>query len=130
MLHGTRIEETLIGGPSFGILFKGDEILKIDGKAVSNDDIVQALTGSDIPGTKVLLAIQRHISSMDLSRDLDDDDITLAGTVIEMTVELTRMATAEIADRRRLFDLFTVFKVLIDLASEAWIVLRIVLSHA
>jgi C-terminal processing protease CtpA/Prc len=111
MLHGTRIEETLIGGPSFGVLFKGDDILKIDGKPVSSDDIVDALRGPDIPGTKVLLTIQRHISSMDLSRDPDDDELLISGTVTEMTVELTRMATAEIADRRRLFDLFTVCKV-------------------
>lgn len=109
MLLGTRIEDTLIGGPSFGILFKGDEIVEIDGELVTCENILDALRGSDIPGSKVNVRVRRKKPfNEDASKDLTPRKRT------EETVEVTRMATAEIADRRRIFDLFTVFKVEFD----------------
>ena len=107
MLQGTRIEDTLIGGPSFGVLFKGDEILEIDGKAVNSDTILEFLRGSDIPGSKVTISVRRKRAS---SRLQSRDDSPMRKQLQE-TVEVTRMATADIADRRRIFDLFTIFKV-------------------
>ena len=109
MLRGTRIEDTLIGGPSFGILFKGDEILAIDGDPVTSDSVLDALKGSDIPGSKVDIRVRRKKSN---AEEVSEDSPTKKR--IELSVEVTRMATADIADRRRIFDLFTIFKVMID----------------
>jgi hypothetical protein len=109
MLRGTRIEDTLIGGPSFGILFKGDEILAIDGDPVTSDSVLDALKGSDIPGSKVDIRVRRKKTN---AEEVSEDSPTRKR--IELSVEVTRMATADIADHRRIFDLFTVFKVTID----------------
>ena len=123
MLHGTKIENTLIGGPAFGLLAKGDILVKIDGQPVSEENILTALRGSDIPGSKVVLTVHRvkgevpnikssfrkqtnYVSaspSPDISADEEDMD--------EIDISITRIATAEIADRRRMFDLFTFLEV-------------------
>jgi hypothetical protein len=115
MLHGVKVENTLIGGPSFGLLEKGDIIVRIDGDYVSEADVFEKLKGCDIPGSQVLITVERLGSSSPLSvkslRDFDGLDTR------EVEVMVTRMATAEIADRRRMFDLFTVLEVsvLLDL---------------
>ncbi len=109
MLHGVKVENTLIGGPSFGLLEKGDIIVRIDGEYVSEADVFEKLKGCDIPGSQVLITVERLGSNSPLSvkslRDFDGLDTR------EVDVKVTRMATAEIADRRRMFDLFTVLEV-------------------
>jgi hypothetical protein len=32
MLRGARVEDTLIGGPAFGRIFRGDDIIRVDGR--------------------------------------------------------------------------------------------------
>ncbi len=110
MLHGTNIEGTLIGGPSFGLIFKGDQIVRIDGKEVTSDSVLEALRGCDIPGSKVTITIQRQNPSP------EDPGLAIQNNRLKMhdgyvDVEVTRMATADIADHQRIFELFTVFKV-------------------
>ena len=62
MLHGSRIEDTLIGGPAFGIIMKGDMITKVDGVAVRKNYamVLDALRGSDIPGSTVAVTVHRQ----------------------------------------------------------------------
>jgi hypothetical protein len=55
----------------------------------SSDNILTALNGCQIPGSSVTITIKK------------------AGTGEVKDVELVRMMTAEIADKRRMFDLFT-----------------------
>lgn len=119
MLHGTKIENTLIGGPAFGLLKKGDMLIKIDGQPVSEENILTALRGSDIPGSKVTLTVNRikgevinsrrygNYMSASPSPDISADEEDLE----EIDINITRIATAEIADRRRMFDLFTFLEV-------------------
>jgi hypothetical protein len=113
MLHGIKIENTLIGGPSFGLLEKGDVIVRIDGEDVTEADVFEKLRGCDIPGSQVVITVERFGSNSPLSarslRDFDGLDTR------EVDVVVTRMATAEIADRRRMFDLFTVLEVFVYL---------------
>jgi hypothetical protein len=116
MLHGTKVENTLIGGPAFGNVMKGDLIVRVDGKPVVEDNILSELKGNDTPGSKVVLTVRRikieaasprliipgersPFASPDFSIDDDDSE--------EIDIKITRMATAEIADRRKMFDHFT-----------------------
>jgi C-terminal processing protease CtpA/Prc len=118
MLHGIKVENTLFGGPAFGQLMKGDILVKIDGVPVSEETILADLRGSDIPGSTVVLTVQRSKQCTDslqnqerhspidvpnLSADEDDMD--------EIDIRITRIATAEIADRRKMFDHFTSLQV-------------------
>ena len=122
MLHGTKIENTLFGGPAFGLLLKGDILVKIDGVPTSEESILSDLRGSDIPGSKVVLTVRRvkgdentnsprrmaskeHQPFDSPNISFDDDDMD------EIEVIITRIATAEIADRRRMFDHFTSLQV-------------------
>jgi hypothetical protein len=120
MLHGTKIENTLIGGPAFGLLKKGDILIKIDGQPVSEENILTALRGSDIPGSKVVLTVNRlkgdapdtrhyggNYMSASPSPDISADEEDLE----QVDIDITRIATAEIADRRRMFDMFTFLEV-------------------
>jgi len=138
MLSHTVIEHLVVGGPAYntGLLGKGDDITHIDGKDVhmrllhphkdgharhahpkdahhhsrghgharhahpkdghhhshGYEHLAAALTGSDVPGTPVTLTVKKFRT----------------GETRE--VVLTRMATELIADRRRLFELFTCLK--------------------
>jgi hypothetical protein len=66
-------------------------ILKIDGTAVTRDNVSSLLVGSDIPGSTVTLTVKKGFSNV-------------------IDVVLARMATEVIADKRRLFELFTDMK--------------------
>jgi C-terminal processing protease CtpA/Prc len=110
MLHGTKIESTLIGGPSFGLINKGDQIMKIDGKDVTNDSVLEALRGCDIPGSTVIITVQRQYPGIEESGVVvENNSLKMHDGYVD--VEVTRMATADIADHQRIFELFTVFKV-------------------
>ena len=121
MLHGNKVENTLIGGPAFGNIMKGDILVKVDGNPVTEDNILSELRGNDIPGTEVVLTVRRvrpddadpllkiptersPFASPDWSDEDDESE--------EIDVSITRMATAEIADRRKMFDHFTFLQVI------------------
>jgi hypothetical protein len=120
MLHGNRIENTLFGGPAFGHLMQGDIIFRIDGQPVSEQSILSDLRGSDVPGSKVVLTILRSKRAQKSRRrrfptrpSADSPDIAADDNNLEeIEVIITRMATAEIADRRAMFDHFTFLQVL------------------
>jgi len=84
------ITHVLTGGPAFKSkrMHKGDFILLVDGAQVAGEKMTDALKGNNTPGSKVKLTIRKGTTGK-----------------IE-SVELIRVLTATIADKRRLFDLF------------------------
>jgi C-terminal processing protease CtpA/Prc len=82
----------MVGGPAFNSkqITKGDEVLAIDGmRDLRGHQISDALKGSNIAGTKVTLTIKKRQTG-----EIED-------------VPLARVLTASIADKRKLFDIFT-----------------------
>lgn len=124
MLMGCTIENMVLGGPAYNSykLDKGDIILKVDGEPVDEDSLLPALIGSDVPGEEMALVTltKKNIN--------DSDHICMhAGTSVSLTVRkrsgtkggnpdvvkvitLQRMKTEEIADKRRMFELFAHIK--------------------
>ena len=82
----------LCAGPAYNSkqLDKGDVVVEIDGKPVTNDNLSQLLVGSDIAGTAVTISVRKG-----------------GKTGTKKSVNLLRMPSEAIADRRRLFELFT-----------------------
>lgn len=84
------VESVMMGGPAFSSrnIFKGDCIVKVNGEFVQGNDLLEKIVGEDVPGTLVTLTLKRGPA------DLVD-------------VTLKRISTEEVADRRKMFDLFT-----------------------
>jgi hypothetical protein len=126
MVNGTVIENMVVGGPAFnsGQLVPGDSIVQIDGKLVTAKDLFEELVGSDIPGTTVTLTVKSKRDQIAEKRNplwfvahspasvpavLRDPETE--PQAVHKTVVLTKIASEVIADRRRLFELFTNIKV-------------------
>ena len=58
-VFGTRVDYLVPGGPAHlcQMLDKGDEITAVNGRPVSQDDVSEAIVGSDQPGTIVELGV-------------------------------------------------------------------------
>ncbi|KAJ1480018.1 hypothetical protein T484DRAFT_2022827 [Baffinella frigidus] len=92
MISGTKIDGILPGGPAQGSrVTKGDIIIAVDREAATSENVTTLLVGNDEPGVDVVVTIKNTLGA-------------------EMDVAFTRMATAKIADRRRVFDLFAAIK--------------------
>ena len=116
MLHRTTVINTLVGGPAFGCLYEGDEIIKIDGHTVSVEDVSRYIRGQDIPGSQSIFTVLRKVQSTSRPEPQSqyDPDIWWKEDQedwVEVDVTITRVATAEIADQKRMFDLLTIMKV-------------------
>ena len=86
------VHEILVCGPAFRSqnIAKGDQILSIDGKSnLQGDAVFVALKGNNVPGSDVTLMIKKSRTGR-----------------IEKVV-LQRMRTADIADKRKMFDIWT-----------------------
>jgi len=94
MLSGCKVESCLIGAPAWNSeqMSTGDVIEEVDDQAVDDTTVQMALKGSDEPGSMVKLRIRRKKN---------------AESVLVM---LQRMASVVVADKRRLFELFTGIK--------------------
>jgi C-terminal processing protease CtpA/Prc len=59
ILKGTLIESTVVGGPAFlsACLGRGDIVLEVDGKTVTEQTIEILLAGNDKPGSLVVLTV-------------------------------------------------------------------------
>ena len=93
MFSGTgQVENVMIGGPAYlsGKVQKGDFIVEVDGKPVSASTLLSAIIGDDVPGSTLTLTLKR------------------SGQVANVT--LKRIPTADVADKRRMFDFFTLLK--------------------
>lgn len=85
------VESVMIGSPAYTSrnVLKGDVIVKVDGEFVQKgEDLQQKIVGDDIPGTFVTLTLKRGPAEL-------------------IDVTMKRISTEEVADKRRMFDLFT-----------------------
>ena len=91
--HGIMtILNLMVGGPAFNSkkIRKGDQVLAIDGVCnLKGEHISAALKGSNVAGTKLTLTVKSRLTGQ------------------QEDVALTRVLTASIADKRKLFDIFT-----------------------
>eukprot|EP00290_Baffinella_frigidus_P051067 CAMPEP_0180381022 /NCGR_PEP_ID=MMETSP0989-20121125/26409_1 /TAXON_ID=697907 /ORGANISM="non described non described, Strain CCMP2293" /LENGTH=147 /DNA_ID=CAMNT_0022380641 /DNA_START=5 /DNA_END=444 /DNA_ORIENTATION=+ len=90
LLSGTTVANMLPGAPAAlsKQIHKGDVILSVGGEQATSGNIIAHLQNPDEPGTEVTLSIKAR-----------------GGKVHAVT--LRRMATSVVADKLRLFDLFT-----------------------
>jgi len=93
MVQGCVVHSTLAGAPAAlcGRFQKGDRVAAIDGTPATPNNIIPLLVGSDKPGSIVTITVDRASGSPE-------------------EVALKRACTADLADRRRMFDMFTVLK--------------------
>ncbi len=61
MMNGTTIDSTVVGGPAFNSkqFSHGDVILAVNGVPATNDNVLDLLVGSDIPGTPVEIRVAK-----------------------------------------------------------------------
>ena len=135
MLNGLTIDNMVVGGPAYnsGQLQQNDVISQIDGLPVSIENIHDALLGSDVPGSTVTITVRRGFREARPVAVEKPDPLwfaksggSLPGSFKDKigspsvqnsqsgsthVVVLVRMATEIIADRRRMFELFTIMKV-------------------
>jgi len=93
MLSSTVVENLLIGSPALSSrqISKGDRIVKVDGLQVNEDNVHEALIGSDLPGSFVQLTLQTK-----------DNKIK--------EVLLSRMSTQKLSRRKQMFEFLTTMK--------------------
>ncbi len=92
MVKETTVDELLSGGPAHMSkdFQRGDVILEVDGQPATSHNIIDLLVGEDVPGSLIQLRTKRG-------------DEELQRTLI-------RAATAELADKKAMFALFTKIK--------------------
>jgi chromosome segregation ATPase len=90
MLNGCAIDNVLPAMAMHADLLKGDIIVKVDNHAATTETVHRQLIGDDIPGTTVNLTVRRGHT--------------------ERSAQLVRMANNDIADMRRVFEIFTNLK--------------------
>lgn len=59
ILNGLMVVDTITGGPAYDKLFRGNEIVEVDGKAATEKNVRDLLIGCDVPGTIVTLTVSR-----------------------------------------------------------------------
>jgi C-terminal processing protease CtpA/Prc len=100
MLSGAQVDNLVVGGPAYNTaLQRGDEIVLIDGMRVGVEDMPAAIIGADLPGSTVVLTVKRLGAAAHLPQQFD--------------VVVIRVESRELADKRRLFELFTAIENLI-----------------
>jgi hypothetical protein len=64
MMNGTTIDSTVVGGPAFNSkkFGHGDVILTVNGVPATNDNVLDLLIGSDIPGSLVEIRVAKGYS--------------------------------------------------------------------
>lgn len=90
MLNGCAIDNVLPAMAMHADLLKGDIIVKVDDTPATAETVHKQLIGEDMPGTSVMLTVRRGHT--------------------ERTAQLIRMANSDIADMRRVFEIFTNLK--------------------
>jgi C-terminal processing protease CtpA/Prc len=90
MLNGCAIDNVLPAMAMHADLLKGDIIVKVDDQPTVTETVHKQLIGEDVPGTSVMLTVRRGHT--------------------ERTAQLIRMANSDIADMRRVFEIFTNLK--------------------
>ena len=101
----------------------------MDGFSITRENIQEFLIGSDVPGSKVNITLSRSNGQVSSCRRSEFfllsskyiESISLDGVWQDrvIDVELTRMASEDIADRRRAFELFASLKVRLDVTIQS-----------
>lgn len=93
---GMAVEDTLVGGPAFlsCSVEEGDVLISIDDVTATLENKHDLLLGDDVPGTQVKLRFQTSGQSREQYKN----------------VLLTRVSTGEVADRRRMLELFAALR--------------------
>ncbi len=123
MMNGTMVDNTVVGGPAYNSkqMGHGDVVLEVDGREANNENIFELLIGGDLPGSTVDVMLAKGgptvihaltFPAKEISYISNDTVTCWQGKVIN--VKLKRMATSEIQDRRRMFELFSTLKVPCD----------------
>ena len=96
LIEGVTISNIMVGGPAYRCKHfdKGDTILQVDGRHVSEESAARALIGCDVPGSVVTITVLKGVSG-----EIRD-------------ISLRRMARADMADLVQMFELFTRFQFL------------------
>jgi len=87
MLSETFVEGTTFGGPAYNSqhVHRGDVIIQVDKVDVDGGNVKEALAGSDVPGSAVIVTVRRS-----------------TGKVSD--ISLIRMATEDLASRKRMME--------------------------
>ena len=93
-MNGLEIDSVVVGSPAYDSMLveKGDVILQIDRTPVHSEDVQLRLTGTDIPGSSIILTLRKR-----------------SGRTVD--VSLKRTSSSTIADRCKMLDMFAVCKV-------------------
>ena len=96
--NGMAVEDTLVGGPAFlsWSVEEGDVLMTVDDVAATPENKHDLLLGDDVPGTQVRLRLRPKTSHHSQEQYKD--------------VLLTRVSTGEVADRRRMLELFAALR--------------------
>jgi S1-C subfamily serine protease len=60
-MNGTIVDSTVVGGPAYNSqqIARDDVILKVDNKPVKNENVLEVLVGSDVPGSSVEICLAK-----------------------------------------------------------------------
>jgi hypothetical protein len=130
LLNGLVIDDIVLGGPAFNAeqIDKGDTILRVDDIDVTAETVQRALIGTDKPESTVSIVIKKGPTSNSKREDSNplwylNSAVSSSSTIPSVlrdrneneapmrTVEVVRMRSASVADRRRMSELFTIMKV-------------------
>ncbi|MFT4744553.1 MAG: PDZ domain-containing protein [Nonlabens sp.] len=89
---GARVEGLLEGGPSAGVLERGDVVVEVDGQAVTTSDEFARLVGALAPGAVLMLTVDGpeglQQRSLTLGTNPDDASRGFAGLFVGTRVEV------------------------------------------
>ena len=104
MLNGCTIDDTMPGSPSFlsGQFKSGDVIETVDGKAVTLDTLVEAIRGSDLPGSKMEMQLRSHDRTLKTVCLLRQPRVQVLARrdLVLMIDELRSVASSQILEQR------------------------------
>ena len=130
LLNGAYVDDVIVGGPAFNTeqIEKGDTIVRVDNVEVTAENVQRALIGTDRPESTVTVTIKKGASS--ILRKGDSNPLWYLNSAISSTsplpaalqdhadsdamtrdVVVTRMRSANVADRKRISELLTIMKV-------------------
>ena len=69
-MNGTTVDSTVVGGPAYNSqqISRDDVILKVDNKPVKNENVLEILSGNDVPGSSVEICLAKGGIDVMLSR--------------------------------------------------------------
>ncbi len=107
--------QTVIGGPAYtsSQFGKGDILLAVDGEPVTDQTVGNKLVGTDRPGDPVVIKVGKGSKTVSIYHCASSNSLTNGFTRQDTVVEvsLIRMASSDIKEREKLFEMFEKMKV-------------------